>query len=209
MTSEEKKELKRQYDIEYRKKNKQKIAEYKKNWSKSNPDKIQQAKQRNKENKKIFDKNYAQKNKEKIKLIKQKWVQLNPEKNRLSKSNYVKKKMTEDPFYKLKHHLSNNIKNSLKNKNFKKSSKTTKILGCSFEEFKIYLESKFESWMNWENYGNPKDKIFEPNKTWDIDHIIPLSSAKTEGDIIKLNHYTNLRPLCSYYNRWIKKHYHE
>ena len=63
----------------------------------------------------------------------------------------------------------------------------------------------FEPWMNWGNHGNPKDGVIEPNKTWDIDHIIPLSSAKTEDDIIKLNHYTNLRPLCSYNNRFIKK----
>ena len=59
--------------------------------------------------------------------------------------------------------------------------------------------------MNWENKGNPKDKILEPNKTWDIDHIIPLSTAKTEEEVLKLNHYSNLQPLCSYYNRFIKK----
>jgi len=71
------------------------------------------------------------------------------------------------------------------------------------------LEKQFESWMNWNNKGNPKDGKFEINKTWDIDHIIPLSSATTEEELIKLNHYTNLRPLCSYYNRWIKKHHLE
>jgi len=30
---------------------------------------------------------------------------------------------------------------------------------------------------------------------WHIDHIIPLSTAKTEQDIIKLCHYTNHQPL--------------
>ena len=49
------------------------------------------------------------------------------------------------------------------------------------------------------------DRIYEINKTWDIDHIIPLNSASIEDDIIKLNNYTNLQPLCSYYNRFIKK----
>lgn len=48
--------------------------------------------------------------------------------------------------------------------------------------------------MNFENYGkyNPTGP-----RTWQIDHIIPIDMAKTEDDIIKLNHYTNLRPLCS------------
>jgi hypothetical protein len=49
------------------------------------------------------------------------------------------------------------------------------------------------------------DGIYEPNKSWDIDHIIPLSSAINEYDILKLNHYSNLQPLCSYINRYIKK----
>ena len=45
----------------------------------------------------------------------------------------------------------------------------------------------------------------ELNYGWDIDHIIPISSAITEEDIIRLNHYTNLQPLCAYINRVIKK----
>ena len=36
-------------------------------------------------------------------------------------------------------------------------------------------------------------------------HIIPLSSAKTEEELVKLNHYVNLQPLCSKVNRDIKK----
>jgi len=36
-------------------------------------------------------------------------------------------------------------------------------------------------------------------------HIIPISSAKTNDDVYKLNHYSNFQPLCSYVNRFIKK----
>ena len=36
-------------------------------------------------------------------------------------------------------------------------------------------------------------------------HITPLSSVDNENDIIRLNHYTNLQPLCSKINRDIKK----
>jgi hypothetical protein len=54
-------------------------------------------------------------------------------------------------------------------------------------------------------YLNIKNYNGEPNSGWDIDHIIPISSAESEDDIIKLNHYTNLQPLCSYINRVVKR----
>jgi len=98
--------------------------------------------------------------------------------------------------------LRKSLHKQFKHNNKKKTCRTTEILGCSFEEFKTHLENQFEPWMNWENKG-----LY--NKTrdygWDIDHIIPISTANTTEDIIRLNHYTNLRPLCSYVNRNIKK----
>lgn len=113
-----------------------------------------------------------------------------------------KKRAENDPLFKLKVSLRKMINNKLKYGGYSKKTKTQQILGCSFEEFKEYLESKFESWMNWGNYGKYNGTL---NFGWDIDHIIPLSSAKTEEEIIKLNHYTNLQPLCSYTNRYIKR----
>ncbi len=85
---------------------------------------------------------------------------------------------------------------------YSKNSKTFNILGCSFEDFKFYLESKFEPWMSWENYGLYNG---ESNYGWDIDHIIPSSSAKTEEELLVLNRFNNLQPLCSYQNRVIKR----
>lgn len=75
-------------------------------------------------------------------------------------------------------------------------------MGCNHIDLKKHLESKFENWMTWDNHGKWNGEL---NYGWDIDHIIPLSSAKTEEDIYKLNHYTNLQPLCSQINRYIKK----
>ena len=56
--------------------------------------------------------------------------------------------------------------------------------------------------MNWDNYGRYNGEL---NYGWDIDHKIPTSSAITEEDVIKLNHYTNLQPLCSFINRVVKR----
>ena len=67
-----------------------------------------------------------------------------------------------------------------------KNNKTFKIIGCTPQELKIYIEKQFLSDMSWVNVLNGKIHI---------DHIIPLSSAKTEADVYRLCHYTNLQPL--------------
>lgn len=71
---------------------------------------------------------------------------------------------------------------------YKKSDKTENILGCSIQEFIEHLQSLFTKGMTSENNGQCKE-------CWHIDHIIPLATAKTEEEIVKLNHYTNLQPL--------------
>ena len=65
-----------------------------------------------------------------------------------------------------------------------KNFKTMDALGCTAQEFKQHLESKFTQGMSWENY--PK---------WHVDHIKPISLATTEQEAIELSHYTNLQPL--------------
>lgn len=115
---------------------------------------------------------------------------------------YRKKRMENDILFKLNMNIRNSIRQSFYNKSLKKKKISKNILGCSFEEFKLYLESKFENWMNWENRSLYNGQL---NYGWDIDHIIPLSYAKTEEDLYKLNHYTNLQPLCSFTNRVLKK----
>lgn len=56
--------------------------------------------------------------------------------------------------------------------------------------------------MDWSNYGKYNGGL---DYGWDIDHITPISSAKTETEFHELCHYKNLQPLCSRINRDIKK----
>lgn len=211
MTQEEKKEKKRLYDIEYRKKNADKIKkqQFDRYNNLSDEEKIKMNKERysklDKEKKKLDDKKYAKKHKDKLNQKKIDWAKANPEKHRKSKTDYFLRKLAEDNLFKLKHTISCSIKRGLKNNGYVKKIRTHEILGCSFNELKSHLESKFESWMTWDNHGNQKNGILEFNKTWDIDHIEPISSAITEEDVIRLNHYTNLQPLCSKYNREVKR----
>lgn len=90
-----------------------------------------------------------------------------------------------NPLCKLSSLVRSRIYNFLKYKNITKKNKTSEIVGCSLEFLKTHLESQFTHGMSWELMG----------KHIHIDHIIPLSSAKNEDEIIKLCHYTNLQPL--------------
>jgi len=152
----------------------------------------------NKENKK----QYYNKNKEKISQINK--LKYNTNKEFYSNKNkiYRKQRLANDPLFRLRYVIKNTIRDAFRYTSYKKKNTTLEILGCSIEEFKIYLESRFEPWMTWENRGLYNGEL---NHGWDIDHIIPLSSATTEEELLKLNHFNNLQPLCSKVNRDVKK----
>jgi hypothetical protein len=171
---------------------------YQKVWRLKNLDKMKE-----------YDKNYYIDNKDLILIRASKYRDENREKIKEYLSNYKpirnekrNERLKSDVVFLLEKKIRNYIYESFKNNGYKKSSKTENILGCSFSEFKIYLESKFETWMNWDNRGLYNGEL---NYGWDIDHIIPISYAKNIEDVIKLNHYTNLQPLCSFTNRYIKR----
>lgn len=146
-------------------------------------------------------KEYREANKERIKKVKKEY-----NKNNRDKINeYFRQRKINDKLFKLSNNIRNLIKVSLKSKGVKKNTKSEKILGCTYAEFKEHIESLWEPWMNWDNYGNWNGIPTEPNTAWDIDHIVPRATASTYDEVIKLNHYTNLQPLCSYYNRHIKR----
>lgn len=156
------------------------------------------------ENKSFFQqkqRNYNKQNKDKKRESGRKYRSKNKELINTKKRNYNSKKRQENALFKSKENIRNLIKSSIKRKGFSKKTKTYQILGCTFEEFKIYIENQFLPWMNWNNYGKYNGEL---NFGWDFDHIIPNSSAMTEEEVIKLNHYTNFQPLCSKTNRDIK-----
>jgi hypothetical protein len=114
-------------------------------------------------------------------------------------------KAKSNPLYKLRRDIVKNIRLALlynKSGVIRENSKLRQILGCTLQEFKNHLESQFEPWMTWDNRGLYNGQL---NYGWDVDHIIPKATAKTQEELIKLNHYTNLRPRCSYLNRVIDR----
>ena len=102
----------------------------------------------------------------------------------------LRHRMETDELFKFKTSMRKFLCHCFRRKGVKKDDKTQTILGCSLPDFKAYIESKFKSGMSFENYGE-----------WQIDHIIPLSTAETIEDVKRLCHYTNLQPLWAHENR--------
>lgn len=93
-------------------------------------------------------------------------------------------RVRSDPLKRLKSNMRSLINITLRSGGYTKRTRTHEILGCSWEEFYAHIERQFLPGMSWEN-----------RHLWHIDHIVPMSTAKTEADVIALNHFTNLRPL--------------
>ena len=199
-TEEERKELRRISQKRYREKNKEKIKLKNRNYRLSTN----------------YNKNYYSANKEKIIQKRKKYYILNKKKilardriycknNREKINNRIKLKENTSEIFKLKKNTRALIRNSFSFIKSVKNSKTEQILGCTYNQFKKYIEDKFKSWMNWGNRGLYNGKL---NYGWDLDHIIPISTAKTIEDVIALNHHTNFQPLCSKINRDIKRNFY-
>ena len=151
---------------------------------------------------------YREDNKEKMIERSRRYYQNNKDKRKeyreSNKEEYNKRereRRKNDPTYKIRKNLSRRMRDFLKGKI--KSLSTISIVGITSEGLREHIERQWEPWMSWDNYGLYKIDTF--NYGWDIDHIIPTSTATTEEELYKLNHYTNLKPLCSKVNRDIKK----
>lgn len=108
----------------------------------------------------------------------------------LRKSAHAKR-MT-NPIYYLQHISRARLAAALSSRGWKKIGKTSSMIGCTYAELRAHIESQFQDGMSWDNKGNGG---------WEVDHIIPLSSAKTPEDIQRLSHYTNLQPLWQQHNK--------
>ncbi len=108
------------------------------------------------------------------------------------KNSYRNARKKNDPLYKLSMTLRSRISSFFRRGKLGKAGKirkhksTVEMLGADFDTVFKHIELQFTDGMSWDKYGQ---------KGFHIDHIIPLCSAKNEEDLIRLMHYTNLRPL--------------
>ena len=98
----------------------------------------------------------------------------------------MRKRRKSDPIFKLAGVIGSRLRSFLKIKTMRKTNRTFKMVGCTPEFLKEYLEKQFKPGMTWKNHSRTG---------WHIDHRDPLDLAMTPEDIEKLSHYTNLRPM--------------
>lgn len=164
----------------YVQENYQKTLEQHRKWTAKNPEWVYNR-----------HKKWREENPDKVKELKKNWLDKNPEKRKQYRENYKPRKQEQrkerrevDPIFNLTNRMRSRIWKYLNIFDITKTNKTFDIVGCTPEFLKEHLESQFKNGLSWENRSE-----------WHIDHIIPLSSAKTEEELYSLCHYTNLQPL--------------
>lgn len=161
--------------------NKPKIKEYGEKYRFLNKEQLtQNSKNYYNENKNYFSNYNKNKSKELIKKHNKKQIENG------YKKEWSKKQYKNNIQYKLSQILRIRLIDALKGK-INKSKSVLDFLGCSLEEFKLYLEQQFKPEMNWSNHG----------EIWEIDH----KEACAKFDLTKLEeqqkcfHYLNHQPL--------------
>lgn len=181
---------------------------YKKAWYESNKDKVKSDKKKHyelnkdkvKKYQKQYGKNYYKQNKEE-RLIKQKayynanrLLCLEKKKEYRLKNKEKCHSATKKWKVKNKNNLNYLLPRRLRDRLYKainnnqKSGSAVRDLGCTIAELKVYLQSKFQPGMSWDNWALDG---------WHIDHIKPLSSfdLTDRNQFLEACHYTNLQPL--------------
>ena len=107
------------------------------------------------------------------------------ERKRKRNREYDAERYKNDPDYRIRKSLRSRLREALKGNI--KAGPTLKLLGCSAQELRTYLEKQFTGDMTWDNYGT----------VWVIDHIVPCAHFDLSiPDNQRMGfHYSNLQPL--------------
>ena len=140
----------------------------------------------NKEHLKRKGAEYRKANKEKSRKTKEAWRKNNRDKVQAIQSRYVAKKLKTDPLFCLKNRMRVRVCQAMRSSGVYKSDRTLALIGCTSEQLKKHIESKFLPGMSWEN-----------RKLWHVDHIVPIAAfdLATEDGQKAAFHYSNLQPL--------------
>ena len=110
----------------------------------------------------------------------------------LAKRRDYEKRNKSNPIVRLKRSIRRHIQKAVSFGASSKRHSSSVYLGCTYAELRAHLESLWQPWMNWGNYG----------ARWHIDHKLPLAAFDLQDDaqFRAACHFTNLQPLCAKLN---------
>ena len=153
------------------------------------------------------NKSYNLSHKDEIKKQRKQYYQANKQYIGEQKRKYNKRRRSVDPFFKIRNYVSKQIWCVLKKNNSNKNKLSiTKFIDV--KKLFSHIESQFEPWMNWDNYGKYDLNTWDENNsntwTWQLDHIIPQSDlpyvSMEDDNFKKCWNLSNLRPYSSKLN---------
>jgi hypothetical protein len=163
-------------------------------WILNNPEKIKKMKResrlRNIEAATKRDKEYRERYPEMIKARKQDYSRRNRHKINAAAARNHRRRMATRPDYRIKIRIRSRLRLAWSGCKGKATQEAMNLLGCTMESFKMYLESRWESGMSWENYGRGIGK-------WNIDHDMPIAFFDMENEEHRRYcfHFSNLKPM--------------
>jgi hypothetical protein len=184
----EKKAVKKEQDRRYRENNTEKCRARSKQYRETNAERVKEGKRKEQAaNRASYRQRYLkfkEKNPERVKDIQAAYRQRNKDQINHRSSMWSKTKRESDPIYRMIGSCRARTGAAIRAKGYKKESSTEHLLGCSWDSLRDHLEAQFTEGMTWDNYGK-----------WHVDHVIPVSSAKTLEQLLQLCHFSNLQPL--------------
>lgn len=160
-------------------------------------------KERNREKLSAYSREYYQNNTSQCKLYFKRYYQEHASEIKEAAKNHVYNKRKADASFRVKESVSSRIFQALRGR--KLGAPTFNHLGYSIDALKTHLESLFEPWMSWNNWGRYNVNTWKDDDsstwTWQIDHIIPHSkfqySSMADSSFKECWSLANLRPLSS------------
>ena len=159
-------------------------SEYKKKYRAEHKEelKIKDAEYRNREKSKQLKHQYYLKNK----IIILSNTKKNYEEHKKEYADKQREKRQTDDVYRLKNNVRKAIRFALKFNDIEKCKRTEEVTKLRIDNLKAYLLKTFKDRYGYE--WNDTEKV-------EVDHIIPLNTAKTKEEVLALCHYTNLQLL--------------
>jgi len=190
--------------------NKERIAEYKSKYRNINHEAIKlKAREYNSQSEvKIRMIEWRKNNRKSLRKTEKEWRKNNPEKAK-EIANRKFKKRRQNPMFRIRYNVSRGIWFALyRNGSSKAGDSIMNHLEFTIDELKTHLESLFEPWMTWNNYGSYKLSKWNDNDpstwTWQIDHIICQADLPYDSmdhpNFKKCWELSNLRPYSSKQN---------